>query len=118
MKTPSKIDLRQLYKSNYVTPKTPVLLRIKKATYLSITGRGAPGGPEFIAKIGALYAMAYTIKMTRKFSRQQNYTIGALEAQYWGEDGVACFAATPKEQWCWKLLIRTPEFVKPVELKQ
>ena len=110
-----KIDLKKVFKADYVAAKKPVLLTIGKATYLAITGRGAPGGPEFQARVGALYAMAYTVKMTRKFGGEQDYTIGSLEAQWWTDDG-RCLPDAPREQWCWTLLIRTPDFVKRAEL--
>jgi hypothetical protein len=113
-----KIDLNKTYKAEYAAPKKPVLLDIPAATYLSITGKGAPGGAEFEKRIGALYAMAYTVKMTRKFVGLQDYTIGKLESQWWAENDAACFSSLPKEQWCWKLLIRTPDFVEELELKK
>ncbi len=114
MKTVTKLDLTKLHKADYVAPKQPVLLTLKPAHYLAISGQGSPGGDDFSARIGALYAMAFTVKMTRKFAGQQDYTIGKLEAQ-WFFDGDP--ASLPKDQWRWKLLIRTPDFIKSVELK-
>lgn len=118
MATLEKIDLNVLHQADYVAPKKPVLVTIARAAYLGITGQGAPGGEEFSAKIGALYAMAYTVKMTRKFGGQQDYTIGKLEMLYWLDGAGTAFDLTPKEQWKWRMLIRTPEFVRPKELAQ
>lgn len=112
---PDKVNLGRVFKSDYVAPRKPVLLDIGEATYLAITGRGAPGGPEFQARVGALYAMAYTIKMTRKFGGEQDYTIGRLEAQWWADDG-RCFPNLPPDEWRWRLLIRTLDFVERAEL--
>ena len=81
MTTTAKIDLGKLHKADYVAPKKPVLLTIARARYLAVTGHGRPGGEEFQARIGALYAIAFTVKMTRKFGGQQDYTVGRLEAQ-------------------------------------
>ena len=115
MKTAAKLDLAKLHKADYVAPKQPVLLTLKPAHYLAISGQGSPGGDDFSARIGALYAMAFTVKMTRKFAGQQDYTIGKLEAQwFFGGDP----ASLPKDQWRWKLLIRTPDFIKSADLKQ
>lgn len=114
MKPAAKLDLAKLHRADYVAPKQPVVLTIKPARYLAICGQGAPGGDEFSARIGALYAMAYTIKMTRKFAGLQDYTVGRLEAQYFFEGDPA---GIPKAQWRWKLLIRTPDFIKPADLK-
>jgi hypothetical protein len=116
MKAPEKIDLYKAHKNDYVTPKKPTLIKMQGAQYLAITGHGSPGGEAFTDKIGALYGAAFTIKMTRKFGGQQDYAVCKLEAQYWcGADG-GDFSHVPKEQWCWKLLIRTPDFVTQEEL--
>jgi hypothetical protein len=115
MKTAAKLDLGKLHKADYVTPKSPVLLTIKPAQYLAISGQGAPGGDAFSTRIGALYGMAFTVKMTRKFAGLQDYTVNRLEAQYLVDGDPA---AIPKEQWRWKLLIRTPDFIKPADLKK
>lgn len=111
-----KLDLAELWKSDFAAPRRPVVLEIKLAVYLAIEGRGEPGGADFTARIGALYGMAYTIKMTRKFGGLQDYTISKLEAQWWGRDGESDFAALPKADWRWRLMIRTPEFVTDSEL--
>lgn len=115
MKTAAKLDLGKLHKADYIAPRQPVLLTIKAAHYLAISGQGAPGGDEFSARIGALYAVAFTVKMTRKFAGLQDYTIGKLEAQYLFDGDPA---GIPQEHWCWKLLIRTPDFIKAADLKK
>lgn len=116
MSANGKIDLGKLHKNEYVAPKKPVLVNIAPAVYLGIAGSGAPGEPAFATRIGALYAMAYTVKMTRKFAGQQDYTISKLETLYWTEPGGQGFAAASKHAWKWRLLIRTPAFVKETEL--
>lgn len=118
MKPAQKVDLYKLHQQDYVTPKKPVLLTIKKATYLAIEGKGEPGGEAFGERIGALYGAAFTIKMTRKFGGEQDYAVCKLEAQWWGDDGANDFSNLPKEKWCWKLLIRTPAFVRKTELNK
>ena len=67
--------------------------------------------------MGALYAIAYTVKMTRKFDGRQDYVIGKLEGQWWSDRGPD-LKNIPKEQWRWKLMIRTPDFVGETELSQ
>jgi hypothetical protein len=112
-----KLDLYKLCRKEYATPARPTLIDTTRAHYLAILGAGTPGGQEFTERIGALYAMAFTIKMTRKFGGLQDYVIGKLEAQYWTEDGVDP-AAAPSELWHWRLLIRTPDCVEKAELRQ
>jgi len=110
----AKLDLYKLHKAEYVTPRKPVLVRTKPAKYLAISGQGAPGGTRFSACIGALYGLAFTIKMTRKFAGKQDYAVCKLEGQ-WFFDGDP--VAVPKDQWKWKLMIRTPDFISQEDLK-
>ena len=107
-KTPEKIDLYKQHAAEYVAPKKPTVIKTKPAMYLAIEGQGAPGGEKFANCTGALYAMAYTIKMTSKFAGK-DYKVCPLEGLYWGD--------IPNE-WHWKLLIRTPDFVTPGDLDQ
>ena len=109
----TKLDLYKLHKAEYVTPKQPVLVRTKPARYLAIEGQGAPGGERFTACIGALYGMAFTIKMTRKFAGQQDYAVCKLEGLWFFDRDPK---ATPTENWKWKLMIRTPDFVSDKDL--
>ena len=44
----AKLDLYKKHTADYVTPKKPVLLKVKSAQYLAIAGKGAPG-----ARVGA-----------------------------------------------------------------
>jgi hypothetical protein len=115
MKTIPKLDLCELHKPEYATPRKPVLLQTKPARYLAIRGQGAPGGEQFTASIGALYGVAFTIKMTRKFAGNSDYAICKLEGQwFFGGDP----AKLPKEKWKWKLMIRTPDFITEADRKQ
>jgi hypothetical protein len=116
MKT-EKIDLYKLRKEEYAAPKKPALVSIEPATYLAIDGQGEPGGEFFTASIGALYGVAFTIKMTRKFAGLQDYAVCKLEGQWWS--GAGCeFVKVPKDKWQWKLLIRTPDFISQADLDQ
>jgi hypothetical protein len=107
---PEKVDFYKTHKSEYATPKQPVLVEIGPAKYLAIEGKGEPGSPLFQAQIGALYGAAYTIKMTRKFAGKGDFKVCALEGQFWDfESG--------KRTMEWKLLIRVPGFVTASDLK-
>jgi hypothetical protein len=105
-----KIDLYKLHKDEYASPKKPILVTIGPAKYLTVPGAGKPGSEEFQARIGNLYSMAFTIKMTRKFEGKQDYAVCKLEGIYWEKKG------SPKGHWNWKLLIRTPDFIQQEDL--
>ncbi len=118
MTTNEKIDLfKQLKKTEYAQPKKPTIVDVAEGQYLSIAGSGRPGGDEFSMKVGALYAIAYTVKMTRKFDGLQDYVVGKLEAMWWTDSGPD-LTDVPQEEWNWKVMIRTPEIVKDAEVGQ
>ena len=113
MPTASKLDLYKLHAAEYVKPKRPVLVATKPARYLAVDGSGDPNGPAFGAAVGALYAMAWTIKMGKK-RLGQDFKVAGLEGLWW------CPGAKPgewmvdgsKSSWRWKVLIRMPDSVK------
>lgn len=111
----AKLDLYQINKTEYATPRNPVLLRIAKAAYLGIAGRGKPGGEAFEQAIGALYSVAFTIKMASKFAGR-DYGVCKLEGLWWVDSGHT-FMTEPKDQWQWRLLIRTPDFIGKREIE-
>lgn len=112
-KGPQKLDLYAKYKNEYVAGKLPALVRVGPAKYLGITGRGAPGSEDFTRAIGALYNVAFTIKMARKFAGG-DYTVTKLEGLWWLDGGAE--EPTPTTIWNWQLLLRVPPFIKGREL--
>jgi len=115
MPAAKKLDLYKEHKAEYVTPKKPVLVKTKPAKYLTITGKGRPGGELFQKHIGALYGAAFTIKMTRKFAGQ-DYKVCHLEGLWWGDKEGLDFSAIPLDQYNWKLIIRVPDFIQKKDL--
>ena len=111
-----KVDLVKLHKTEYLAPKKPVLVDTQKAQYLAVSGRGAPGGEDFQSKIGALYGVAFTVKMTRKFEGKGDYVVSKLEGQYWPDSNELDFKNVRPEELNWRLLIRTPDFVAKRDL--
>lgn len=114
--TMEKIDLYNQLKSDYKAAAEPALIETTPGQYLSIEGQGAPGGQAMIDCIGALYSMAFTIKMTRKAAGQGDYVICKLETLWCTPDGGDDPSKFPQEQWCWTLLIRTPDCVTQHDL--
>ena len=116
-KATDKIDLFKEHKTEYKATSKPAFVETTIAQYLMIDGQGAPGGVVFEECIGALYSMAFTIKMTRKFAGLGDYTVCKLEGLWYTKDGSDSFAMIPQERWQWMLMIRTPECVKGGDLK-
>ena len=111
-----KIDLYNKHSKEYAAAQTPALVAVGPAKYLSISGEGAPGGAAFTEAIGALYGVAFTIKMTRKFAGKGDYAACKLEG-LWPAFKDGCLP-DHKEQWTWDMMIRTPEFVKDSDVRQ
>ncbi len=117
MASSDTLDLQKQHKEEYVKPKKPTLIDVGKAQYLAIDGRGAPGGPEFTKSVGAIYGVAYGIKMKSK-QAGSNYKVAPLEALWWGNKDEHYFMDEPRETWNWKLLIRTPDFITADQLRE
>jgi hypothetical protein len=110
---PARLDLYRTHKAEYVAPRKPVLVVTKPAKYLAVQGRSVPGAPEFDAAIGALYAVAFTTKMARKFAGR-DYAVSKLEGLWWNPE--AGEGSASKKVWNWRLMIRTPDFITPAEI--
>ena len=114
MSTQDKLDLFREHTAEYAAPKKPAVVETQKAKFLAVGGRGAPGGELFQERVGALYGMAYTIKFASK-QAGRDYKVCPLEGLWWGARKAPrkphAFIDGPREQWNWKLLIRTPDFV-------
>jgi len=117
MSKTEKLDLYKAHKQEYVAKRKPALVEVGPASYLSISGQGEPGGEAFTSKVGTLYGTAFTIKMTKKFAGQ-DYKVCHLEGLWWGDDPRVEFFRRARSTWQWKLLIRTPDFVKASDLRQ
>ena len=96
MAAAKKLDLYKLHQAEYIAPRKPALLVIKPAVYLAVTGQGAPASAEFQEKIGAIYSVAFTIKMTKKFAGQ-DYKVCHLEGLWSvGEVSMSLKAGPPE----------------------
>jgi hypothetical protein len=112
-----KLDLHKKHKAEYVAPRSPALVTAASAKYLAIAGRGDPAGPAFQAAVGALYGVAFTIKMAKKRARR-DYAVAKLEGLWWGGQRGKLLIDSPPSTWRWKLLIRVPAFVTSRDLYQ
>jgi hypothetical protein len=105
-----KFDIKKEYKTYYSTPKTPELISVPSIKCLSIIGRGEPAGEEFNRKIEAIYALAYGIKKLSK-GEGKDFSIPPMGGLWW-IDGVKSVLEASPEEWCWKLIIHLPDFIK------
>ncbi len=108
----SKLDLRKELKRFYSAKKKPEIIDVPPGKFLTIVGRGAPGGEAYSAALQALYGLSYTLKFKCK-SEGRDFTVMALEGLWWWDDpSIFDLENAPaREEWNWKFMIRQPDFV-------
>ncbi|RAJ04027.1 hypothetical protein LX64_02904 [Chitinophaga skermanii] len=111
-----KIDLSKLYKSYYTATTTPAEVALDAGQYITIMGQGEPAGATFTAKVQALYSVAYTVKAIYK-RLQEDFTVSKLEGLWWTKNGQDALKV-PKNEWCWKLMIRIPAYTERADIEQ
>lgn len=85
-------DYKKEYKEFYLPPKKPVIVDIPKMNYIAVRGKGNPNDEDgdYKKAIGLLYAIAFTIKMSYKGTRQIEgyfqYVVPPLEGLWWQEN--------------------------------
>jgi len=112
----AKVDLYKVHAAEYVAPRAPALVTIGAARYLAAAGSGDPDGPAFGEKVGALYAVAYTVKMARK-QAGRDFKVAGLEGLWWGVGGPGWMIEQSRSRWRWKVLIRMPAFVTAADVQ-
>ena len=112
-----KIDLRKQLKPFYSSSKKPNIVDVTPSKFLTIPGRGEPGGKSYQAALNALYSVAYTVKFKAK-ATGNDFVVMLLEGLWWWDDPKASFSEVPKEEWNWKSMIRQPDFITPETVEE
>ncbi len=101
---------RELYTASATSCK---LLSLPRMSFLMIDGSGSPDSACFREAMEALYGAAYTLKFgSRKGPAPEgyfDYVVPPLEGLWWMREGKE-FARDNKDDWCWRLMIRQPDF--------
>lgn len=85
-------DFKKEYKEFYMPPKKPGIVKIPKMNYIAVRGTGDPNSEngEYKESIGLLYAVAFTIKMSKLGSHRMagyfDYVVPPLEG-FWRQEG-------------------------------
>jgi len=113
-----KHEWRKKEKALYLPKNKPEVIDIPEFKFITIEGEGSPADSVFTHYIGALYSLAYTIKMMpKKIDRQPkgyfDFTVYPLEGVWDINDKAkANFKGRiNKEDLVYKLMIRQPDFV-------
>jgi hypothetical protein len=116
MKSPElqRVDFSKSHKDLYSATSKVKEVLADKATFLSVEGKGEPGGAAFQSAIGQLYSLAYTTKFMLKHDGKIDFAVGKLEC-LWQMDKLE---AIPRAEWPWQLIIRIPDQVTESDLKK
>ena len=107
-----KLDLRKQLKAFYSSSKKPNIVDVPAGKFLTITGRGEPGGEAYQEALNALYSVAYTVKFKAK-AAGKDFVVVTLEGLWWWDEPEKPFEEVPREEWNWKSMIRQPDFIMP-----
>ena len=113
-------DFKKEYKEFYMPKQKPEIVTVPSANYIAVRGQGDPNveGGAYKAAIAVLYAVAYTIKMSKmgdhRMEGYYDFVVPPLEGFWWqqGREGVDY---SDKSAFRWISVIRLPEFVTKEE---
>lgn len=111
-------DYKKEYKEFYLPKKKPSIVTIPSMNFIAIRGHGNPNDEdgEYKKALAVLYAIAYTIKMSKmgdhRIEGYFDYVVPPLEG-LWAQAGENGIDFSRKENFEWISMIRLPDFVTP-----
>ena len=109
-------DYKKEYKEFYLPKKKPEIITVPKMNYIAVKGCGDPNKEdgEYKNSISILYALAFTIKMSKltdyRIEGYFDYVVPPLEG-FWWQQGVTQIDYSRKDAFQWISVIRLPDFV-------
>lgn len=115
-------DFKKEYKEFYMPAARPMIIQVPTMQYVAVRGVGNPNeeDSDYKKAIGVLYAVAYTIKMSKMGNhRIQGYfdfVVPPLEG-FWWQEGINGIDYEKKEKFHWISVIRLPDFITEEEFR-
>lgn len=109
-------DYKKEYKEFYMPKNKPGIVTVPPVNYIAVRGKGDPNAEnsEYKTTIGLLYAIAFTIKMSKKSGHSIegffDYVVPPLEG-FWWQEHTKGIDYTRKEDFHFISVIRLPDFV-------
>ena len=109
-------DFKKEYKEFYLAKNEPQIVLVPPINYVAVRGTGDPNeeGGAYKTAIAVLYAVSYTIKMSKlgdhRIDGYYDFVVPPLEG-FWWQDGVQGVDYTNKASFHWISVIRLPDFV-------
>ncbi|SNS92720.1 hypothetical protein SAMN05446037_10288 [Anaerovirgula multivorans] len=113
-----KHEWKKHEKELYSIKKEPSVITVPRQKFIMISGKGNPNDADFSERVGALYSLAYSIKMRHKAFCSNNpdhnkqfeyldYTVFPLEG-IWTSAGNS---PLDKDSFEYTIMIRQPDFI-------
>lgn len=106
------VDFKREYQRLYAPKATPSLIEVEPILFFAVDGQGDPNqeGGAYQRAVELLYALSYTLKMSKKSGETPagyyDYVVPPLEGLWWMSDGHAGVDFTRKDAFCWVAMIR------------
>ena len=110
-----KLDYKKQFKELYMPSAKPSAVDVPEMIFFAVKGCGDPNTiEEYKAALELLYAMSFTVKMSKMNGTQPQgyfeYVVPPLEG-LWYQEGIDGIDYSRKEDFQWISMIRQPEFV-------
>lgn len=119
-----KLDYKLTSKELYAPKEKPSIIQVPAMNFIMVEGQGNPNDEdgEYKKAVEVLYALSYSIKMSRKFTHKSardfmDYVVPPLEGLWWLNDEND-LDFTQKSKFCWISMIRVPDFITREEFLQ
>ena len=109
-------DFKKEYREFYLPKAKPEIVTVPCANYIAVRGRGDPNEENgaYQRAIGVLYAVAYTLKMSKRAGHEIegffDYVVPPLEG-FWQMPDTETVDYGRKSDFCWISVLRLPDFI-------
>ncbi len=109
-------DYKKEFKEFYMPASKSAIVTVPKMNFVAARGNGDPNEEDgdYKRAIGMLYAISFTIKMSKKGDHRIDgyfdFVVPPLEG-FWWQDGIVGVDYSHKESFNWISVIRLPDFV-------
>ncbi len=115
-------DFKKEYKEFYLPKNKPEIITVPPMNYVAVRGQGDPNeeGGAYKQAIAILYAVAYTLKMSKmgehRIEGYFDFVVPPLEG-FWRQEGIPGVDYANKAAFHWISVLRLPDFVTAEELR-
>lgn len=113
-----KYEWRKANREIYQIKSEPCLIDVPAQSFIMIDGKGNPNAADFSERVGALYSLAYAIKMNyKKTAAEQefsDFTVYPLEGLWQQEQAGELI----KEELIYTIMIGQPDFITEEMVKK